>query len=233
MREQCVQVTIEVRGGIAERGAPQCALLLGIRAIDIEGDYRAPPCALPVSAADDHEPAHLVDETGRRARPHAVRTVHLVAVEEERAGVQQCLALPEPNERVDLDGGGREYVGGDRERIEAQCDAGRRGDAALTRRVAPAELDDGPGGIAAEAPPGGDDAIRRRLMRRYEFSDGGQRVDQARQARVAMTDAGEVVHDALVDAERAEGERRARADLDQSPMPQRRDRGEGAPMRTR
>ena len=53
-------------------------------------------------------------------------------------------------------------------------------------------------------------------------SGGGGASDQALQARVQVGDAGQVVQHALVNTQRAGGQRVARADLDETPAAQRR-----------
>ena len=215
----------------AQRLLPQRPLLLGGGPSHIEADQRPLAERSPLAAGEDDQAAHALDKASDRLSVHGVGRVELVAIEQQHRAAQRGLALPEPHQRLQLARVGRQILRADDAQIPSQLATGRRSHAALVGRLDAAQLHRGQRRIARRLRPQRGDALGQSVLRWGQGRCLMHAVDDAEQPVIQVVHAQQIMQHALVDAQRAEHQRGARADLDQPPAPQRSLRRQRAPVR--
>ena len=228
--DQRLHLPVQDHRGPAQGPLPQIPLLGGGRGRDVEGDQGPVPGTATLRPGHEKRPAHPFDEPfdGRVAR--AVLTFATVAIDEEHHAAEGGLALPEPDQGVQLrrrGGNGGRCEGG---HVEPQPSRHRRGDRAGAARIA-AELDRRQGPLLLRgAGPERDHLVGDPHQGRHRLGLRSQGLDPPGQPVVQVLHADQIVEDPLVDPQPPGGERAARLQLHHAPSPQRGGRRESAPV---
>src|SRR5262249_35205254 len=121
LRDQRIELTVELRSKRAERFLPERALFVGARLVDIQPEDR--PLARPRELASRYEQRSLetLDEGA-----HRVRALVLGQIEKQRALLERGFASPQALERLALGRGGRHIGGANDVQAQAQRRAGCR-----------------------------------------------------------------------------------------------------------
>ncbi len=218
-----------VQGSIRTQSLlPKYALLIRRRPAHLE-DHRGPLTGAPTLAAGhDQGAAGPFQEVRHQALTRGV-VAEILAVEQQRAPPQRGLALPQPHEDVEFvrcrgNGMGRHHVQGEpytRRRLG--------GDPTLRWPLVPHQLHHGKP-PRCPRPDCGDRFGNLEMGGHELFGVQRHRLHETLQVLVEVAEAGQVMQDALIDAERAGCQALTRAHLDQPPVSQGRAGGERAPV---
>ena len=230
---QAVEPAVEPIGSRTDGAGPQVPLLAGVAPVDVQPHGRPAPQADRVTGGDQQRCLEPLGKGDHRARGRAVGVV--VALDQQGAPLEPRFAVAERGQRLAVGRGGGKVISPHRVQRQAQVGARRRRDGPLARLGLAAEQQHRRGrhgGRPAPQPggPPGHGGQRRRQRPRPGRNHGRQ---QPVQPLVEARDAGQVMDDPLVDAQRGAAQRHSVAQLDQPPPAQRRCGRQGAPVGSR
>jgi len=154
LRDQPVDLTVEVGRGIAQ-GRPPDGPLLGLgRLGNIKGEQRSLLGAAPLPAGDDQQPQTGLNQAGDGALPAVVRPFHGIAIQQQGAVAQDCFPLPQAQQPDQLARLGGDDRGRQQVQVQTQVGASGSGQGTLALDLRAAQLRHRQFGLAGGPGPG-------------------------------------------------------------------------------